>query len=96
MGWLLDLLGSQLDHVIDTEDGDGGFGGESDGLDFGDHWLEDSCREVVLGFTLDQVESAVFEVGLCLIVLVALVLRSGVEDSELGDQLGGILGSVSG
>ena len=61
VGLLLALLGRQLDHVVDPEDGDGGLGGELERLDLGDGGLEHAGLLVVPHQPLVQVQPAMLQ-----------------------------------
>ena len=51
------LLGLQLDHVVDAQDRDGGFGRELERLHLGDGWLEHARCLVVAHLALVQVKA---------------------------------------
>lgn len=70
---LFALLGDQLDHIIDPEDGDGSLSGEFERVDLGDHGLEHSRSQVVPALALQQVQTAVFEVQTSRILLIRLL-----------------------
>lgn len=92
-GGLFSLFGGQLDHIINPQDGDGSLSGEFKRVDLGDHRLQYTSSQVVAALALQQVQTAVFELQ-TLGISLSRHLRGGVEGAKLGDQLGGILGSV--
>lgn len=55
-------FGVQLDHVVDAQDGDGGFGGELQRLDFRHSGLQHAGREVVAERALGEVQTHPLEV----------------------------------
>lgn len=87
------LLGHELDHIVDSEDSDGSLGGETEGVDLRDHGLQDSSLQVVTRGSLGQIQTTVFEVQSLLVVL-AILLGSSMQSSQLRDQLSGILSSI--
>ena len=84
------LLGVELDHVVDAEDGDGGLGGEAEALDLGDGGLEDAGVEVVADFARGEVETRELE-GLGVVVS---LLRGRVTRAELRHELDRVLRGV--
>ena len=51
------LLGRQLDHVVDSQNGDGRLGGELQALDLGHGRLEYASGAIVANLSLHQVET---------------------------------------
>ena len=84
---------SELDHIVDSQDGYGSLGGELQTLYLGHGWFYDTVGQVVSHFTVGQVETGVFE-GFLLLVAVSILLGGVVEDSEFGQELSGIFGSI--
>ncbi len=94
MMWgLLSLLGCQLYHIVNSQNCNGGFSCESNGVYFWQHWLKNTSSQVVSWLSIKQVQTAVFKIDLFLICLTFL-LWSGVKSSQFWDQLCGIFGSV--
>lgn len=52
---LFALFGGQLDHIIDSQDGNGSFSGELDRVNLGDHGFKHSSSQVVAAFALQQI-----------------------------------------
>lgn len=93
----------QLDHGIDTHNGNASLDGTLQLLDLTHARLEDTGLEGVVNTTLGQVETIV-AVGLLLgdslLLLVGIAvlhtLRQSMSDTELGDKLGRVLSGVDG
>ena len=58
---LVFLLGHQLHHIVNPQDGYSRLSCKSDRVDLGDHWLKDSGLQIVPGSTLGQIQTAVFQ-----------------------------------
>lgn len=94
-------LGVQLDHGVNTHNGNAGFNGTLKLLDLAHARFQNTGLEAVVDPTLHQIETIV-TVGLLLgnglffLVGIALLdtLRECVADTELGDEFGGVLGCV--
>ena len=89
------LRGDKLDHIVNSEDSDGSFGSELERLDFGHGGLEHTSLEVVADLSLNEVKTGVLELFL-LSLIVSRSLGGVVEDTELGNQVSGVLGGVHG
>ena len=83
----------ELDHVVDSQDGNGGFRCELKGLDLGHSRLKHTRLQVVARLSVHQVETREDQIAL-LRVLRGGLLGSVVEDAELSDQVCRVLGSV--
>jgi len=83
----------ELDHIINSEDSDGGLGSELERLDLGHSGLEHTSLQVVAGLSGDQIETRVDQVSFLSVGRVGL-LGSVVEHAKLGNQVGGVLGGV--
>merc|ERR1719312_965068 len=86
---LLPLLGSQLDHVIDPEYGDGCFCRKLQGFNLGDSGLEDSSLLVVPYHSFNEVQATVLQ-----LTVLCLGLRGVVIGSQLSDKITGIFSRV--
>lgn len=97
------LLRVQLDHRVDTHDGDARLDGTLQLLDLAHAGLEHAGLDGVVDAALHQVETVVLVRlllgdGLLLLVGIALLdaLRESVADTQLGDEFRGVLGGVDG
>lgn len=63
---LLLLVGVELDHIVDSEDGHSGLSGEAKALNLGNSRLHHSSLEIVSDLALHQVKSRILEVLLTL------------------------------
>lgn len=100
---ILPLLRVQLDDRIDTHDGDAGLDGTLELLDLAHAGLQHACLEGVVDAALREIKAVVavrllLGDGLLFFVGVAILhtLGKGVADSELSNELGGVLGGVHG
>lgn len=94
-------LGVQLDHGVNTHNGNAGFNGTLELLDLAHARFQNTGLKAVVDPTLHQIETIVtvsllLGNGLFFLVGIALLdtLREGVADTELGDEFGGVLGCV--
>jgi hypothetical protein len=89
-----ELLGvNKLDHIVNSEDGNGSLSSELKTLDLGHSRLKDTGLKVVANLTVHQVQTSVDQLSLLSVTGVSL-LSSVVEDAELGNEISGVLGSV--
>ena len=81
-GSLVLLLRNKLDHIVDSQDGNGSLSCKSQGVNLGNHWLQNSCLQVVPWGALGQVQTAVLELQ-SLWLSLTLLLGGGVQGSQL-------------
>ena len=85
-------LGVQRDQIIDTQNRDRRLGRKLNHLDLGHGRLEHSRLDIVAHHPLHEIQTVLGQVRLAL-ALVPQLCRV-VVGTELGDQLGGVLGGV--
>lgn len=96
-------LGVQLDDRVNAHDGYAGLDGTLQLLDLAHAGLEDTGLQAVVNASLHQVQAVVavrllLGNGLFLLVGITFLhaLRQGVAHTQLGDELGRVLGGVDG
>lgn len=92
----------QLDHRVDTHNGDTGLHGTLELLDLTHARFQDTSLKAVVNPALHQVEAIVavcllFGDGLLFLVGVSFLyaLRKSVADTELSNEIRGVLGGVN-
>lgn len=92
----------QLNHSVNTHDGNASFDGTLKLLDLAHARFQDTSLEAVVDAPLHQVETVVLVGlllgnGLLLLVGIAFLyaLRKGMADTELGNEFRGVLGCVN-
>ena len=93
----------QLDHRVDTHDGNTGLHGTLKLLNLTHAGFQDTGLQAVVDAALHQVEAVVLVRlflgdGLLFLVRIAFLhtLRKSMADSKLGNEFGGVLGGVDG
>ena len=56
-------LRREFDHVVDAENGDGGFGGELETLHLGDGWLQNTGLLIVADGAFEEIQADPLQVG---------------------------------
>ena len=85
------LFRGNFNHVVNSQNGDGGFSSETELFKLAVQGFKDTCLHIIAAFSVLQVQAGPLQV---LLLGVIRALRGGVEHSQLGDQVGGVLGSV--
>ena len=93
----------QLDHRVDTHNGDTGLHGTLELFDLAHARLQDTSLKAVVNPALRQVETVVavgllFGDGFLFLVGVSFLhpLRKSVTDTKLGNEIRGVLGGING
>ena len=95
MRWhLIFLLWCQLYHIINTQNSNSSLCCESQRIYLWYHWLNHTRLQVVSWLSVYQIQSTIFQLYL-LWILLSLLLRSGMQGSQLWNQLCSILGGIT-